>query len=241
MMLFDVLFTFFDNILAGLTLAGELLGLDLQVGLFIPLAGMLGFLFELVSGLLIPENLLSVLLLLLGAWLIQRSQILGRRLLRWQTDRHLTFPQRKFKQWLTIYMAVAHNCDHRILDQLWISDEGTHGRSVLECYEDVIRDTVVFLRERGFRVRYTGTGWKISHLRWEAVHPDGREVTIDAADKVAALLNTELPNWGNFNFFHPTRECGDVSRTWGCGKDTEVASLVFRQCIFDCLWKFVDM
>ena len=81
-MLFDVLFTFFDSILDALTLAGEFLGLTIQVALFMPVAGLLGYLFELMEGLLVPGNILQVLLLILGMWLINRSHLLCRRLLQ---------------------------------------------------------------------------------------------------------------------------------------------------------------
>jgi hypothetical protein len=84
----------------------------------------------------------------------------------------------RFKEWFFTYMHIAHECDARILEPLWLFDYGSHGMSEAQLYHDLIGDICRFLSKRGFTVRRVGIGWRAQHVQWDIVHPDGRRVWI---------------------------------------------------------------
>jgi hypothetical protein len=87
-----------------------------------------------------------------------------------------------FKTWFRTYMRIAHDCDQPILDSLWNSDNGSHGKRLAVLYDELIADVSRFLKARDFECNdsyYEKKKWRAKHNRWPWYHPDGRGVTIE--------------------------------------------------------------
>jgi hypothetical protein len=99
---------------------------------------------------------------------------------KWNAARLALFKKiPEFKQWMRVYMSVAHGCDHRILDALWWHDHGIHGRAEMVYLAELIRDVCLLLKHKGWTVTYEEMGWETTHITWTIARSDGKKVVIN--------------------------------------------------------------
>jgi hypothetical protein len=166
------------------------------------------------------------------------TQWRAEKVARWETHA-------EFRNWFRVYMAIAHHCGERILNPLWLADEGDHGRTEADIYEDLIRDVCLFLKARGFSVQQTGNGWRASQMEWFIFHPDHSSVTIFPEDKLNIWPSTiggtgAWGVWAHFRFRDGHGATRDEVRGGSCGPDGEpIGILEFRKRLWDALRLFV--